>query len=255
MGVSSIQRVTTVALFSFTIRIENFFIYKHSYNMRLHRLLALYGSLFAFLAAPSLPAQEQPDALLSYRTGRDLEARNRPEEANRHYNDAVRICTDEISRNAANMDSYTVLTWALQRQGKYADVISWGERGIRIGGNDYRIVETMGEAYFYLANYDESLRSMQRYVNSLPQGERASVAYFFIGEIYRIQRKFRHADIAYTTAVRLDPGLALWWYRLGSVRESVGEYAPAVEAYERALRLNPNYEEARQGLERSRRPG
>jgi tetratricopeptide (TPR) repeat protein len=111
----------------------------------------------------------------------------------------------------------------------------------------------MGEAYFYLNRYDDSLRSMQRYVNSVPQGERTSVAYFFIGEIFRLQRKFLRADIAYTTAVRLDPGSALWWYRLGSVRESAGDLSPAMEAYQRALRLNPNYREASEGLERSRR--
>jgi tetratricopeptide (TPR) repeat protein len=196
--------------------------------------------------------QTRPDALQNYRLGRDLEARNRPEEANAYYNEAVRICLDEIAQNAANMDSYTVLTWALQRQRKYAEVIIWGERGLNVNGSDYRIIETMGEAYFYLNNFEDSLRFMQRYVNSFPQGDRASVAYFFIGEIYRLQRKFRHADIAYTTAVRLEGGSALWWYRLGSVRESAGEYVPAAEAYERALRINPNYSEADAGLQRSR---
>jgi cytochrome c-type biogenesis protein CcmH/NrfG len=111
----------------------------------------------------------------------------------------------------------------------------------------------MGEAYFYLRNYDDCLRFMQRYVNSLPRGERSSVAYFFIGETYRVQRKFQHADIAYTTAVRLEPGVALWWFRLGSVREAAGEFAPAVEAYEQALKLNPNYRDASEGLIRARR--
>ncbi|MDR1948291.1 MAG: tetratricopeptide repeat protein [Spirochaetaceae bacterium] len=219
---------------------------------------ACYSVILLFVLALPVFSQELPglsrrDALQNYRTGRDLEARNRMADAEVYYNEAVRICNDEIARNPSNMDSYTVLTWTLQRQGKYAEVISWGSRGLRIGGTDYRIIETMGEAYFYLADYDESLRHMQRYVNSLPQGERASVAYFFIGEIYRLRRQFRHADIAYTTAVRLEPGSALWWYRLGTVRESAGEYAPAIEAYERALRLNPGYREANEGIARSRR--
>jgi tetratricopeptide (TPR) repeat protein len=182
-----------------------------------------------------------------------METRNRVEEANVYYNEAARICMDEISRNGTNMDAFTVLTWTLQRQGKYAEVISWGERGLRVNSSDYRVIETMGEAYFYLNNYENSLRFMQRYVNALPQGERTPTAYFFIGEIYRLQRKFQHADIAYTTAVRLEPGMALWWFRLGSVRESSGDYTPAIEAYERALRLNPNYREATEGLARSRR--
>ncbi|AEF85044.1 tetratricopeptide repeat protein [Treponema primitia ZAS-2] len=223
--------------------------------MRLHT--ALICMIFLLITGPVFSQTGQnaarPDALRSYRIGRDLEARDRMDEANQYYNEAARICLDEISRNSGNMDSYTVLTWTLQRQRKYSDVINWGDRGLRINGNDYRIVETMGEAYFYLDRYEDSLRSMQRYVNSVPQGERTSVAYFFIGEIFRLQRKFYRADIAYTTAVRLDPGSALWWYRLGSVRESVGDLSPAIEAYERALRLNPNYREASEGLERSRR--
>jgi cytochrome c-type biogenesis protein CcmH/NrfG len=91
---------------------------------------------------------------------------------------------------------------------------------------------------------------MQRYASALPQGERISVAYFFIGEIFRMRRQYRHADIAYTTAVRLEPNIALWWYRLASVRESSGDYPPAAEAYQRSLRLNPNHSESTAGLAR-----
>jgi tetratricopeptide (TPR) repeat protein len=221
-------------------------------------LLARLFFAVAFAAALPLAAQQAPDisrydALQNYRTGRDLEARNRMEEAERYYAEAIRICREEIVRNAGNMDSYAVLTWTLQRQQKYSEVIAWGERALRIA-SDMRITETMGEAYFYLNNYTESLRFMQRYVNALPRGDRASVAYFFIGEIYRLSGKWRHADIAYTTAVRLEPGSALWWYRLGSVRESAGENAFAVEAYERALSLNPNYRDASEALSRMRPP-
>jgi tetratricopeptide (TPR) repeat protein len=215
-------------------------------------LLLSVGPGFSQTGQDSRQSSSRPDALRNYRIGRDLEARERADEANQYYNEAVRICLDEINQNSTNMDSYTVLTWTLQRQRRYVEVITWGERGLRINGSDYRIIETMGEAYFYLNRFDDSLRSMQRYVNSVPQGERTSVAYFFIGEIFRLQRKFFKADIAYTTACRLDPGSALWWYRLGSVRESVGDLGPATEAYQRALRLNPNYREAREGLERSR---
>jgi tetratricopeptide (TPR) repeat protein len=213
--------------------------------------IVLFALAAAFPVAAQAPDISRFDALQNYRTGRDLEGRNRLEEAERYYAEAVRICQEEISRNASNMDSYTVLTWTLQRQRKYPEVITWGERALRIR-NDNRIVETMGEAYFYLNNHTESLRYMQRYVNALPQGDRASVAYFFIGEIYRLAGKFRHADISYTTAVRLEPGSALWWFRLGSVRESAGDPSPAAEAYERALRLNPNYREATEGLARVR---
>jgi tetratricopeptide (TPR) repeat protein len=197
-------------------------------------------------------SQTRPDALRNYRIGRDLEAQNRMTEATVYYNEAVAICLNEINQNAANMDSYTVLTWTLQRQAKYQEVLNWGQRGLRINENDYRIIETMGEASFYLNDYDQSLEYMQKYIDSAPQGDRVAVAYFFMGEIYRLRSQYFHADIAYTTAVRLEPNLSLWWYRLGTVRESLGDYNPAIEAYERAINLNPNYREASDGLSRSR---
>jgi tetratricopeptide (TPR) repeat protein len=197
-----------------------------------------------------LSAQNNRDAAWNYQTGRDLENRNRMGEADFYYNEAVRITTDEISRNAATRNTYTVLTWTLQRQRKYQDVITWGERGLRLFTDEYRILETMGEAYFYLNNYDESLRFMQRYANSVPQGDRTSIAYFFIGEIYRQKNLLHHADIAYSTALRLNPYSALWWYRLGLVREAMKDYPLAINAYEQVIRLNPDNQEARINLNR-----
>jgi len=196
--------------------------------------------------------QNNQDALWNYNTGRNMESLNRMVEAETYYNEAVYISRQEIYGNRANRNSYVALTWALQRLRRYAEVITWGERGLNVYADEYRIIETMGEAYFYLDDHDTSLRFMQRYTNSVPRGERASVAFFFIGEIYRYRGHFRHADIAYSTAVRLEPGVDLWWYRLGTVREAVGDYSQAVTAYERALAINPNYQAASNGLERSR---
>ena len=218
--------------------------------MRMFRFI-----LLLFLPALSAFAQnnQNQDAFWNYRYGRDMESRNRLPEAQYFYGEAVRISNEEISKNAATRDTYVALTWSLQRQRKYADVITWGERGLRLFSDEYRIVEIMGEAYFYLEDYDESLRFMQRYANSEPRGERAGVAYFFIGEIFRLRKQFHHADVAYTMAVMLESSIALWWFRLGSVREANEDFPQAVQAYERAIRINSNYRDALDGLARSRR--
>jgi tetratricopeptide (TPR) repeat protein len=209
--------------------------------------------LMSFPAQAQSPggAETQPlTAMENYRRGRDLEDLNRINEANTHYNEAIRQCLEEVNTNTATRATYTALTWTLQRQKRYPEVISWGERGLKLFPDEYRIVETMGEAFFYLDDYTRSLAYMQRYTNALPNGDRVSVAYFFAGEIYRLTQKYRHADIAYTTALRLEPNLALWWYRLGSVREEIGDRNHAIEAYQQALRINPNHNEARNGLAR-----
>jgi len=207
--------------------------------------------LISFPAAAQSPGGADTQALSpmdNYRRGRDMEVLNRINEANTYYNEAIRQCLEEISGNTASRNTYTVLTWTLQRQKRYPEVISWGERGLRIFPDEYRIVEIMGEAFFYLDDYKRSLAYMQRYTNALPNGDRVSVAYFFSGEIYRLTQKYLHADIAYTAALRLEPNLALWWYRLGSVREELGDKNHAIEAYQQVLRINPNHNDARNRL-------
>jgi tetratricopeptide (TPR) repeat protein len=218
--------------------------------MRVNTTILLALSLAVI--APIVFSQVKPDAMVSFRAGRDLENQGRTEDANTKYREAVSICLDEINGNTATMDTYAVLTWALQRQKKYNDVVLRGNEALKIR-QDYRVIETMGEAYFYLNNFDASLRCMQTYIANIPNGDRTSVAYFFVGEIYRFQKKFRYADIAYTTAVTLTPNMALWWYRLGTVRESIGDNKFASEAYERALKIDPSHSQANAGIERLRR--
>jgi predicted Zn-dependent protease len=76
--------------------------------------------------------------------------------------------------------------------------------------------------------------------------------YYFIGEIYIRQGKYRHADIALSTAVHWMPGNAAWWTRLAFARENAGDLTEAVAAYERALALNSQLPDARRGLDRAR---
>jgi predicted Zn-dependent protease len=78
------------------------------------------------------------------------------------------------------------------------------------------------------------------------------MVYYYVGEIYIRLGRFRHADIALSTAVHYTPGNAAWWSRLAYARESAGDYQEAVTAYERALSLNAQIADARRGLERSR---
>jgi tetratricopeptide (TPR) repeat protein len=210
--------------------------------------------ILLILGGTPLAAQNPPagplTAVQNYWIGRELEIRGRMGEANTYYNEAIRICQEEVARNNASRDTYTAITWALRRQERYREVLAWGERGLAIYADEYRIMETMGEACFHLNDYDRSLDYMQRYTSAAPQGDRTSMAYFYIAEIFRLRRQYLHADIAYTTALRLSPEVALWWYRLGSVRESAGDHPNAVPAYQQALRLNPGYSEAAAGLER-----
>jgi tetratricopeptide (TPR) repeat protein len=193
--------------------------------------------LFLFCAGLTF-AQERPDALQQYRDG--------------NYERSVAICKNEIAENPANIESHVVICWSLVRLGRYAEALPYARAGRNINRYDVRIAEVLGEICFYMGQNSEALQYFQEYINLAPEGARIETVYYLLGEIYIRLGRFRHADIALTTAVYRVPGNAAWWTRLAYARENAGDLREAVNAYERALSLDSRLSDATRGLERVR---
>ena len=184
-------------------------------------------------------AQTRPDALYEYRQG--------------NYERAIQICRDEIAEDPRNMDSYVVICWSFlrsNRANRYDEALRYALTAREINRFDARIIEILGEVYYFQGHNSEALRYFQEYVNITPAGPRIETVYYFMGEIYIRMGKFRHADIALTKAVHWRPRNDAWWNRLAFARENAGFFTEAVAAYEEALSLNPQLADARRGLER-----
>jgi tetratricopeptide (TPR) repeat protein len=186
-----------------------------------------------------------------YRQGRDLESAGKDKEAQDKYNQSIAICDSELATDPERMDAYVVKCFCLLRVARYPEVISEGQKALKVK-NDYRIVEVMGESYYFLNDNDSTLKYMQRYLDAVPESEeRVSTAYFYLGETYLRMKKFSHADIAYSIAVYKEPNMSRWWYRLGQAREMAGEFDTAAQAYDKAISLSPSMKEAKDGLARA----
>jgi tetratricopeptide (TPR) repeat protein len=188
-----------------------------------------------------LGAQNRPDALLEYRNG--------------NYELAVNICRAELVQNPNNMDSHVVICWSLLRLNRFQEALGYAQAGRAISRYDVRIIEILGEINYYEGRNNEALQYFQEYINLAPEGQRIDMVYYFLGEIYIRLGRYRHADIALSTAVHWLPGNALWWTRLAYARENAGDSADLAEAaaaYERALSLDPQLADARRGLDRVR---
>jgi tetratricopeptide (TPR) repeat protein len=195
---------------------------------------------FLLIAAFNAHAQNrQPDALAEYRAG--------------NYERAIQICRSELEENPANLESHVVICWALLRLNRYEEALRFARAGRALYRYDSRITEILGEINFYQGLNNEALAYFQEYVNLAPEGQRIDMVYYYMGEIFIRQGKFRHADIALTTAVHWVPGNAAWWVRLAYTRENAGDLSSAIEAYERALSLNSQLTDAQRGLDRTRR--
>jgi Flp pilus assembly protein TadD len=150
------------------------------------------------------------------------------------------------------VDAYVVLCWSLIGLGRHDEALHFANMAMAVNRHDPRLIGILGEAYFFLGNNDDALRYLQNYVNVAQDVGRTNDAYYLIGEIFIRTGRFRHADIALTNAVHLRPTNALWWTRLAFARENAGDLVQAVEAYEKALALNPRFTDAQRGLDRVR---
>jgi tetratricopeptide (TPR) repeat protein len=201
----------------------------------------LFVLFLAFLGREAVFAQTRPDALAEYRSG--------------NYERAVSICVDEIAVNPGNLESHVVICWSLIRLGRYRDAMAYAGAGRDLSRYDARIIEILGEINYYEGRNAEALQYFQEYINLAPEGQRIDMVYYFLGEIYIRLGRFRHADIALSTAVHWVPGNAAWWIRLAYAREragDLGDLSNAVTAYEKALSLDSQLADARRGLDRVR---
>jgi tetratricopeptide (TPR) repeat protein len=200
--------------------------------------------------AAAAAAAAKQDALALFRQGRDLETAGRAAEAQEKFAQSVAICDRELAGDATRIEAYVVKGWSLFRLGRHAEVVSTGQAGLKVAF-DARLVEVMGESYYYLGRMEDCLRSLQKYIDVVGEtGDRGPTAYFYMGEAYLRLKKYSHADMAYSLAVSREGGMPRWWFRLGNACEYLGEWKRADEAYAKAVSLSPAYKEALDARER-----
>jgi tetratricopeptide (TPR) repeat protein len=198
----------------------------------------LFFVIGSFFFTDVVSAQTRPDALAAYRAGR--------------YDEAAGICRAEIQADRQNIESYVVLCWSLVKLERFDEARSAAETAIAMSPYDPRLLEIMGEISYFQGRNGEALKYFQEYIYLAPEGQRIDMAYYYCGEIYIRLGRFKHADIALSTALHYVPKNALWQTRLAYARENSGELRQAAETYEKALSLDPQLSDARRGLDRVR---
>lgn len=181
-------------------------------------------------------AQTKPDALELYRSGR--------------FTEAVNICLSEITENPENTESFVVLCWSLVEAARYDEADSWAEKGRAVSKYDPRLIEIQAEAKYFRGLNDQALKLFQEYISYAPNGSRIAPTYYFMGEIYIRLAKYRHADIAFSSALQLEGLNPLWWMRLAYAREMAQDYRYALDAYKKALELDSTLMDANRGRDR-----
>ncbi len=201
-----------------------------------------------------LPGQTQAAQPASYQTamqlfqrGRQLQLANKEAEAEKVFASSLSQTEKLLLAEPANSDYLALKAANLFRLKRYQDVVSLVQKN-QDARQDYRVLETLAESLYFLGQNEEALKTFAHYVElAPPNDERMSSAYYYIGECYVRLKKYEHADIAFTTATAMEKQMYYWWYRLGYVKEMLGRYMKAYEAYGASLKLNPGFAPARDG--------
>lgn len=200
----------------------------------------LLAALVALLLVAGLPAQEEepPDALAMYRRG-DFDA-------------AIATTLDELAANPNSIESYVVLGWSLNAAGRHQDAIDYALQALQVNQYESRIIRILADAYIGLGDDLQALDYLEEYVRLFPISENIDRVYASMGEIFIRIGEFNHADIALSASLYHNGGVADRWARLGYAREQLEEWSHALEAYDRALELEPGNSDALRGRDRAR---
>lgn len=207
--------------------------YNGKINMKIKKLLLSLILSSVFISAYA----QTKDALVLYQHGR--------------YRESIQVCEEELQDNPNRIESYVVMCWSLVENKQYAEAEQRAQTGLKISPYELRLIEILAEAQYYQGKNNAALEQFELYVsNAKENAGRYGKAYYFMGEIYIKLARYQHADIALSTAVKLEPMIDNWWVRLGFAREMAGNYAESIAAYDEALRLNGSNVDATQGKSR-----
>lgn len=210
------------------------------------RWAILFAIVWVFGAVSLVVGEDSYSAALSlFWYGRRLEmAESRQTESQLDFQRSLAMTERLLTADQANTDLQTLKTWNLFRLHRYLDTVVYAQNVLN-AHQDYRIIETMAEALYFLGKNEEALSAFSRYFTLSPEDDdRRSSAYYYVGEIYFRIKKFEHADIAFSTAVALEKNMYYWWYRLGIVEEILGNYRRAYQSFNASLVLNSSFQPA-----------
>jgi tetratricopeptide (TPR) repeat protein len=132
--------------------------------------------------------------------------------------------------------------------------IEYYQKALLISPGALDPVVNLGVAYFNLQDYDLA----EKYWNEVKAKNSnydfkqydydLSNAFVEKGLAISAEKKYDNCIIYFKKAIRLNPGNVNAWYNLGGVYYTIAQYDSANIAWTRTLQINPDYEQAKQGM-------
>jgi tetratricopeptide (TPR) repeat protein len=154
--------------------------------------------------------------------------------------EAVEFFTAQIRANPSNAHAHNALGWSYHLLAKPDQAVAALTEGVRVSGFNFGVLTSRGLVFTELGRHTEALRDLDRAVELAPRSATARVNR---GMAHERAGHYPAAVVDYQRATELSDSFALAWNNLAWVQATspdpkVRDWAAAVEAARRAVRLS-----------------
>jgi tetratricopeptide (TPR) repeat protein len=144
-------------------------------------------------------------------------------------------CSREADRQIRTADALIRQGFTNVNAGRYSNAIGDFTRAIQVKSDAFYAYAGRARAEYELRELHASLADMDQIIEFAPKNPDALL---FRGQIKSDMLDFPGAILDYTTALRLNPDLALAYHNRGCVKSLMDDYAGALVDYDKAIMLN-----------------
>lgn len=168
---------------------------------------------------------------------------------NQVYSSELTIWTDTVLKRPQNARAQLNLGMAFDNAGRIHEAIRCFHEAIRLNPEYAGAYANLGGALIKLGRYKEAQVHLGRALELNPNKKASATVYSNMGVALSAQGLNREAIYYFKKAVDLDADNAVLMLNLGFALEKTGELAGALNAYEKALRIKPEWHLPRQRIE------
>lgn len=135
------------------------------------------------------------------------------------------------------INAYDYLARTYFQQGDTAGAVNAYEQAIKIDPNRADTYVAMGNLQISLEEPDKAVKAYEKAVTLEPSG----VNRYSLGQAYLETGRFSEAMQQFSLVRDQEPGKPNGWYGMGLAYARMGQTADSIEAYERALSIQPDF--------------
>ena len=136
--------------------------------------------------------------------------------------------------NSNNFDETNILN--LFKEKNYKGVIKSGLKFLKKHPKNYQLIYSIGLSYLNLQNYTEA----EKYFDKLLYVHKKPEIFYIQANIYKQLKKYDSAINYFEKAIQLNPNFSEAYNNLGNTKKRVGKINEAITCFEKAIQLKEN---------------